>query len=98
MSKRQRKSGQSSRLPSSMTGARGRPTTKTRPHGPAGPIRHRIHQGQAGPPMPERTYVTVVDMPSFKDDAYGMATLQQLDELRRNVVRERGHVYYEQGC
>jgi hypothetical protein len=59
----------------------------------------RIHHGSDKASAPslvaDATYVTVVAMPSFLDDAYDVLTPQQMDELRRRVVRERGQVYYQ---
>ncbi len=43
------------------------------------------------------TGVIVLPMPSFLDDARGMLTDLQMEELKRRVLRDRGDVLYEHG-
>lgn len=60
-----------------------------------GRIHHGSDKASARALVADATYVTVVAMPSFLDDAYDVLTPQQMDELPRRVVRERGEVYYQ---
>jgi hypothetical protein len=88
MSKPHRKSAPSSR-------SRHKSGNNTYPPVQDGWTHHRRDNALTRSLFADAMYVTVVAMPSFLDDAYDLLTPQQLDELPRRIVRERGQVYYQ---